>query len=106
MKRLIGATLIYTVMYFILFTPRMYKLESRSDPRENWALAKPVLRWIRIPLVYNPQKTSKLDEIVTLAYAPLIAIDSYFNAENYQWKYGRPIPTWTEGFFGPERIPD
>jgi hypothetical protein len=94
--------LAYTSMYFAFFTPRMHEYTIRADPREDWAVAKPVLRWIEFPtsLKYYSSGTSKFEKILTFFYTPLISFDSYINKNKYNWKHGQHVPSWAKDLYG------
>ena len=91
----------YVALYPAIFTPRMYEYTWRGDPRENWAIAKPALRWVKFPYTLRSlsHKISGFNKAIIYVYTPMVIIDIKIKGSKFLWKYGQPAPAWTKEYF-------
>ena len=91
----------YVALYLSIFTPRMYEYTWKGDPRENWAIAKPALRWVKFPYTLESlsHKISGFNKAIVYLYRPMMVIDNRINGSKFLWKHGQPAPAWTKEYF-------
>ena len=77
---------VYVSCYFILLTPKPYRLIDRADIAQATGEARPGVRW------YPPPNCH--DGILPILFTPIFYLDKSIRPSFWEKKNGDPAPEW------------